>query len=894
MPQDITPTDRLTWEALDTLARRADHATITRRVIALSEPERAAFAAEVEAGIRKTRGEAWWGQQGNDPAAGYALAVIGSMPSAARAAALLARRDMRDGWGSIPADRFRSIVEARDIPWMADLGVRLAERLPAKEVWSRDWHFVAPMLAATPELAPRTEGFVRGWLDDVHDRTGRCRPLADAFRESPFLDHLLPAVFEIDGLGNALTGGHWDGGQWSTTPRSPAALATLVADGRLDRATVLAATVDRLARGDRPALLRPFAMLHDALAPTVDELAGFTHDYARLLAGAPSAIAGLAQRALRALDDAGRLELETLIEASAATLLRTEKGLVKAQLSWLERVVRRAPGRAGELMETVAVAFGHPTLDVQERALNLVARQVARLDAGTVARIADAAGALGGDLPVRAAGLFGVAAPETAAPGVVELAPPAPAAAMPPPITSGAELATEIVALLHGGTAVGWERVLAALVALPASGVPVAESLRPIYDRHWAELTDHGWSGEFLRNALLGDVIRVLLGQPRSSASSDNVRNAWVFGSGPRQSLRGGPGSLLELRVRELAERVSAEPAGELMATPTRVTGVLDAAVLLERLVRAEAAGREPWPIDFEQALLRVPREAGPEVMTAATELTSAAGRRFAVWLKEGGLPDPVSTRWPQTGKDGRYAYGGTPPLTRRVVARLDESRPVEHLLGGLLVNLTRSDVPSYYPRDFSAPPDIMAAALPQHREVLAAWVLPVIAAHADMDAKGDGPVLPQLAECSGPVGPALTLAVAYGLGARHEPDRLAAVDAFLILAAGDEPIGAGVGAEVADLCADGAVKLTRVVAALTEVHRGGASRALWELLTAALPGLLTAGPRGLPDLLELATQVAGEVGAHDDIPGLAEVAGRAGGSRLLKEARRLRTVLAG
>ncbi|GGN62314.1 hypothetical protein GCM10010112_20340 [Actinoplanes lobatus] len=894
MPQDITPTARLTWADLDVLARRADHVTITRRVIALSEPERAAFAAELEAGIRKTRGEAWWGQRGNDPAAGYALAVIGSMPSAARAATLLTRRDMRDGWGSIPAEKFRSIVEARDIPWLADLGVRLAEKLPAKEVWARDWEFVSPMLTATPELAPRTEGFVRGWLDHVHQSTGRLRGLADALRDSPFLDHLLPAVFEIDGIGSALTGGQWDGEAWNTTPRSPAALATLVAEGRLDRATVFAATVDRLVRGDRPALLRPFAMLHDALAPTVDEMAGFTHDYARLLAGAPSAIAGLAQRALRAVDDAGRLELETLIEASAATLLRAEKGLVRTQLSWLEKVARRAPERAGELMETVAVAFGHPTLDVQERALNLIARQVARLDAGAVARIADAAGALGGDLPARAAELFGVAAAETGTPGVVELAPPAPAAAMPPPIASGAELATEIVALLHGGTAVAWERVLAALVALPAAGVPVAESLRPLLDRHHAELTDHGWHGELLRNALLGDVMRVILGRAKSSASSDNARNAWVFGSGPRQSLRGGPASVLELRIRELAERVSAEPAAELMATPTRVTGALDPAVLLERLFRAEAAGREPWPIDFEQALLRVPREADPAVVTAAAELTSAAGRRFAVWLKEGGLPDPVSTRWPQTGKDGRYAYGGTPPLKRRVVAQLDESRPVEHLLGGLLVNLTRSNVPSYYPWDFSAPIDITAAALPQHREVVAAWVLPVIAAHADMDGKGDGPMLPALAECSGPVGPALTLALAYGLGARHEPDRLAAVDAFLILAAGGEPIGAGIGAEVADLCADGVVKLTRVVAALTDVHRGGGSRALWELLAAALPGLLPAGPRGLPDLLELATQVAGEVGAHDDVPGLAEVAGRAGGSRLLKEARRLRTVLAG
>ncbi|MEV0902866.1 DUF6493 family protein [Actinoplanes sp. NPDC049802] len=931
----------LTWETLDRLARRSQHAAITRHVLAMSEPERVAFAAQVETGIRKTgRGDDWWGR-GANPGAGFALAVIGCMPSAARAAALLARRDMREEWGHIPAAQFRSIVEAREIPWMADLGARLAEKLPAKEVWSSAWQFVAALLDATPELAPRTEGFVRGWLDDVHTRIGRARSLTTSFRESPFLDALLPAVFEIDGLGNALTGDHWNGAVWSTTPRSPGAIATLVAEGRLDRATVYAATVDRLVRGDRPAMLRPFVMLHDALEPSADEMAVHTHDYARLLAEAPSAIAGLAQRALRAIDDAGRLDMETLIEASAATLLRTEKGLVKTQLTWLEKAARRSPDRAAEVLETAAVAFGHPTLDVQERALTLIGRHVSRLDAGTAARLADAAGTLGGDLPARAARMFGVAAPTasptaasasaSADPGAGALAPPAPAAAMPPPIASGAELATEIVTLLHDETAVGWERVLAALVALPGAGVPVADSLRPVLDRHEYKLTNDGWHGEGLRTSLLGKAIRALLDPAAAPAPSDGIRDAWLFGSGSKQSLRGGPGSVLELRIRELAERVSLAPAGdlttasarlaepplpsggshrphtqpsdpclrygragELMSTPTRVNGSLDPAVLLARLIRAEAAGWEPWPIDFEQALLRVERDADPAVVTAAADLTSVAGRRFATWLKEGGLPDPVSTRRSQTGKDGRYEYGGTPPLKRRVVAQLEQSQPVDHLLGAVLVNLTRSNVPTYYPRDFSAPVDVTTAVLPQHREVTAAWVLPVIASLADMDDRGDGPVLALLAECAGPIGPAMTLAVAYGLGSRHEPDRLSALDAFLILAAGSEPIGAGVGAELGDLCADGMVKLTRVIPSLTDAYRAGAARPLWELLTAALPALLPVAPRGLPDLLELATQVAGAVGARDQVPGLAEVAAKPGSTRLLKEARRLRTVLGG
>jgi hypothetical protein len=133
---------------------------------------------------------------------------------------------------------------------------------------------------------------------------------------------------------------------------------------------------------------------------------------------------------------------------------------------------------------------------------------------------------------------------------------------------------------------------------------------------------------------------------------------------------------------------------------------------------------------------------------------------------------------------------------------------------------------------------------------------------------------------------------MAYVLGARHESDRVAAVDAFLILATGAEPFAAAVGRDLGDLASRGMVKLNRAVHALTDAHRAGASPAVWDLLAAALPPLLPQAPRGLPDLLELATQVAGTTGAKNEIPHLAETAARKGSSRLIKEARRLQSLL--
>ncbi|MBB2947646.1 hypothetical protein FB565_007417 [Actinoplanes lutulentus] len=920
----------LTWTDLDDLARRPAYGQITSRLLAMSEAERLAFVAELDSGMPGGLAQDRWESRDHYPASGYALAVIACAPSAARAATMLTRRGMRDGWGEVPAARVTAIAAAREITWLADLGARLAVKLPARDVWAGQWGFVAAMLDGSPSLAPRTEGFVRGWLTHLHDSQGnRSHPTAEVFGSSPYLDVLLPAVFETDGLGGALTGSYWTGSEWTAEPWFPGVVARLVAEGRLDRARILAATVDRLVRGDRPAWLRPFALLHDALAPTVDELAPAALDYARLLTEAPSAIAGLGQRALRVVDDAGLLDVETVLETSGAVLLRTEKVLVKAQLSWLERVARREPDRVGEVVEAVAVAFGHPTFDVQERALTLIGRHIARVDAETVTRLVDAAAGLGGDLPARAHEMFGVVLPPSEVAGMPPvLVTPAPVASMPPPISDASELAAEIAALLHDETAVVWERVLAALVALPAAGVPLDGVLRPVLERYSFELTDPGWHGQLLRTARLGDAMRAIVNPATSNdvPAPGALREAWLIGAGEQKSLRGGPGSVLGLRIREVADRFAAQPVAELMATPTAVNGSLDAAVLLERLLRAEAAGREPWPVDVEQALLRVPRDVDAEVVTRAAELTSVAGRQFADWLKGGGLPDPVSTRFEQVGKDGRYAYGGRPPVTRRVVARLDQARAGGEgtLLEAGLVNLDRSNVPVYYPHDFSAPADITAVVLPQHREVTAAWVLPALASLADMDQRGVGPLLPLLAECSGPIGPAMTLAVAYVLGARHDTDRLSAVDAFLILAAGEDPIdaadagagridaaagagggigaaagggggiGAGVGAELGSLCADGTLKLTRVVPGLADIHRGGAAGALWELILAALPQLLPHAPRGLPDLLQLATQVAGDLAARDLIPELAATAARPGSSRLTKEARRLQTVLAG
>ncbi|GAA1620365.1 DUF6493 family protein [Actinoplanes couchii] len=893
----------LSWETLEELAGRDNGAGVTALLLGATEAERLAFFKTVEAGIKGADPSDWWRAQIH-PAGSYAIAVVGTAPTAQKAAALLTRRALRDHWRFMPLGFLTDVATAREVDWMGDLGHRLAQRLSTRNVWdSTEWEFAAAIIRAGGAEPPVIEGVVKGWLGRlIRPRGKRVPPLTMRMRDDPYLDLLLPSVFEFDGLGADIFNTAWGDGSDNpgTVTRFPGAVGALVAEGRLERKTVLAATIDRLARGDKPNALRPFVVLHEKLAPTVDEIAEYAPDHLRLLAEAPGPIAALAQSMLRALDDAGRLDVDTLLDVSAPVLVRKEKTLVKAQITWLEKVAKRDPSRVDDVYRTLAGAFGHPALDVQERALIMIAKQLAGLRADTVALIAGNSVLLAGDLTARAAELFGTtmaAAPEPVPLTALEVAP------MPPPIASAAELAEEVVVLLHDQTGVRWERVLAAVVTLHAQGPrdEFAAALAPILQRHSGWFDTNQWNTGSPFHGL-GTAIRMATDPPRHDTGHQqlhtSVRIAWQEGrrGGGNSKLAADPTGVLALRAAEIAVRINGSMMPMLVATPTRVNGSIDPAALLERLSRAEAEGWQPWSFDLEQALLRLPRTGvAAEVTAAAAELTSPAGRQFAQWLAAGGLPDPVSEPCAQVGeRNDAGAYTWDVPVPRRMGARLTPARDGGLRLERQLLTHQPGRHPRWSPNEFDGVEAVLAMVVPHHREVAAAWALGDLGSFADQGQRGDGRLLPLLAECTGPVGPGMAYGLVYGFGAKHEPDRISAVDAFLTMAAGAEPFAAAVGSALADLCADGTVKLSRVTLGLTDAFRGGAATAVWELLTTALPPLLATKLRAVPDLLELASQVAVALDIRAEIPGLAEAAALPGTSRLAQESRRLLAILTG
>ncbi|MFC8298649.1 hypothetical protein [Micromonospora orduensis] len=833
---------------------RGDVGAAVDAVTGLDERERRSFADALVAHVRRRRDNWWWDKE----ATALAVVAVGCLPTAATAAELLGRRNV--SLRGADAGLVVQVARARGVPWLAELANRLADRLRRDD--PRDgWEFIAELLTAEKAATPTGNQFVEGWLALMAwpPEWQRPVPLVDRLRADVFLDALAPRLFEVDGVGTRMSFDEFMTDEKLALPR---ALTRLAGEGRLDRTMLLDGCVSRLLRGDRPAALRPFVALHAMLEPTASEVDKRRGNYLRLLADAPGSVASMAQKTLRALDDP---EVDGLLDTSRAVLVRPDKALVRAQLGWLDQLARRYPDRAAEIAEVIATAVDHPAAEVRDRAGTLAARH------GYVVAPRVVIGAVGDDLP-----------------------PPAGPLPAPPAITDPDELAEEVASLLGGPTtASGLERVLDAVVRLTGGDrARLGDALTPVLRRHRAGAVEHQWDPCCLCG-LLGGVLH---------AAADPVeggvrRGRWAaMLAALRRRTPGGPSldprvppphRLLRARLAEIGNRVGPPRHPGLLAAPTTANGGIDPEVLYDRLTRIGEHGE--WEVDLTQALLRLPARVDGPLAARAAALGTPAGDRLAGWLRAGGLPAPDQHVVTLPGGERRqgYAWGYELPRQRTHV-RVSPPEGVDDPFG--LLTVPAGSVDSYV----GGAALLWPAVLPGYRGLVAAYALPEIASSADQDLSGGAAILPLLAECGGDGGPAVDLALAYGLGARHESDRVATVDALLMLAAAGDLDAPKVGAHLGTLAAVGDLTLTRTLQPLRDAAAAGAPLSIWRLLAAALPALLAAPkvPRGTPDLLTLAAETAGATGVRIDVPGLAEVAARGGLSRLVTEARRLADAL--
>ncbi|MET9611605.1 DUF7825 domain-containing protein [Kitasatospora indigofera] len=832
------------------------------------------------------------------------VAGAGCHTAPAAAATWIGAGDLA-GWAGLDTPALVTVIEQQPADWQADVVARLAARRSTAWGWN-DYPAIERLVRRSGCPVPTSDAFVEGWLRDRTWGTGGSRPpgsLLDVLRADDLLPVLLPRLFELAEVAGSLAPAP------NRKPEDtwPGALAELARTGGPDRAELIALCLARLVRGGRANDQRAFLAVLEALAPTAEENVRHVRDQMAMLDGL-STVAARAQQVLAGLDESGLLAPDLLAEASEVVLFRTEKKLVRAQLGWLDKAARRDPARAGSVVLATAGAFGHPDTALQERALNVIARHLPAAGPAVLPELRLAAEGLNPVHHGRAAGLLGLALP---APGgaPADLLPPVPRPQpLAAPLATPAEVAEELAAVLAGGADVAaFERTLDGLVRhAHQDRQALVEALEPV-------LRVHQWQdGQRWADCGPSDVLYVAA----AVAGLVPPQRVWdgLHGKG-RSPLRGHGNSTLfgrwfAARLEEAAWQVTATRPPLLLAVPSVASGALDAAELVARVAAHEAAGARPGRVDLSCALLRVVPTGDAGVLAAAGRLTSPAGVRVAAWLRAGGLPPQPSERVrfaPGRGgkPDHRYQERWWEGLVRYEVAQPGPQVPEGPGGEGLAqecLDLLAATGPgvqrarSQVGWNWNPTPHWLAA-LPNHREELAARLLDGFAGAADRDERGAPQLLPYLAEADGPAGPAVHLALAYGLAARHEEDRAAAVDALLVLAARGDLDGGLLGAELAELAGAGALRVSRLAPALAGAAGTGAYGTVWSVLAGALPGLSASLPAGGPsrgsaELFAVAADCARRSGARGAIAGVTALAARGGSSRLVREARALREAL--
>lgn len=190
----------------------------------------------------------------------------------------------------------------------------------------------------------------------------------------------------------------------------------------------------------------------------------------------------------------------------------------------------------------------------------------------------------------------------------------------------------------------------------------------------------------------------------------------------------------------------------------------------------------------------------------------------------------------------------------------------------------------------------VWAWALPSHRDVVVAHALPVLTgiAHPGWVVGPIAEFISALPDFDGPAGPAINIALCCALAAQRAEHRAAGAEALVGFARTGGLDARALGETLATLSSDGALVLGRICDGLRVAADSGAHAFVWDTARAALPVLLASRARHTHQILAVAADNAARLGARVTVQGLDETCAASGSSRLIAEARRLRTVLAG
>ncbi|MEU4227725.1 DUF6493 family protein [Nonomuraea sp. NPDC026600] len=868
-------------------ARQATHERFDRlreQATAEEQQGRKTFiAAEVARGLSEEEAfHRWWSTGSyhahhrdvdwtmrDDWIAPMMVAGAGTLGGAAAVATWIFRRDFAGRNGGLPVEPLLRVIAARPPEWQADLAVRVAGRLRGTP---RGWGdgtvaLALELLRRTGAPLPDHEPLVAAWVSTTPDLEG-----------DPLAEHLIPRLFEAEGVGRVLRDDRGEEGQGGRRSWLHA-LRDLADAGRVEREALVEGCVRRFLRGGSATDLRFFVRLHELLEPGHGPER--VRDYLRLLPAAPGPVAELA---LRQLSGAGGLSGEDVNDAVAALLFRPEGKLVRAGLTLLDQAARAAGDDLDQLAPALASAFLCESYEVRERSVRLAVKHAGRFTPAGAEAVREAAGVLPPDLAACLAEAYGAAAvtpPSSADVGGFEaVGLPAFSApsrrTFPGPIE---DLAGDFDQFHHEYALDRW---LDGFVRNPHNRKHPRRSTDLYTRQEWSNLAD--WTEALLREAT--DPGR----EPRLPARGTTVRErepsareAKPHERLPHRELVSPSHWAMLLRCAEIHSALKEETLPPyLLATPTRISGHIDPAELADRIEGYQNAGVRPLPADLQQALLRLPREVDPEVSARAGRLArhSEAGAALERWLRQ--RPEPETRlEWPRA--DAPLGARGWPAPFPRAVVRLEPT-------GMALVDALLSDPPLM---TWSVPGGNLASGplvLPSDREAVAMQLVP----HMVRSWQHPGYLhtyVTALCYQDGPAGEGM--AFLFGMLLAERGWHAERCRELLLRAAAAKCLPAEECGRQLGLCLRRiGIPMSQVCAGLEDIARKGAHREAWAIMRGLLPVFLPGpGERGNAAhtrALELAVCLARWAEARGTIPEVAGIATRKGSSGLVRAARRL------
>ncbi|HET7689751.1 MAG TPA: DUF6493 family protein [Nocardioidaceae bacterium] len=625
------------------------------------------------------------------------------------------------------------------------------------------------------------------------------------------------------------------------------ALVTLAAEGRLERGRLLDAALAAPLRDWAPSDVTWFVGLHDALVPTADEVLDRQATYSRLLTCDHGPAVKVAQKCLTPVLADDRLDVDALLSASHATLARSDKASVLAQLSLLKKLVK-VRGVTEAAVPAVQVALDHPRPDVRERARAL-------LDD------------------------WGVAPPDSAA--TLEFVAPEPQPLPAPdavvPVADPDELAELLLRLLEeADDPIAIERCFDGVLRFggQTSAATTAVLLRRAEESQL-------WGLDPRRD--LAVVAKAWIVRPtwrdRFRKSAGAAVSA-TFGAGPHE------GSLAwfhQARVAELV-RLAAARAAVPLALPTHADGSIEAGTLAERLgglPKGAAAGS----LDLAVALLRVPPQDLSEDLvprSARDGWVTGAIRLLRDWSPE----------WERVRGESksRWGYGTPEPLVT-----FRDRKPSREKAGavGQVADRSNALAGAGWDRDmgvwetrYEQLVAWWATYFPHHPDLFAAHLHPTMVGDLTHDRGLGVPVLDSLTRRR--PGPVESSALVLGLCAKDVRVRTAGQDALLDLAGHGLLDGPELGRQAVAHLADGTVVGQRLSGSLAAaVVDDAAVRPVLETLEVLLPA--TGGRRDTAAFVELAAELVHRSGRRIAVPPhLVALAESRSSSVAAKAARRL------